>query len=297
MDKNTLTNCFKGSVLLGAIGDAWGSAYENQTLPDEKAFYLYKEPEAPKIWRFTDDTQLTLATCEAILEDPTAAPKTLVTYFLKYYNEKRVNGVGAATLKAFQELNAGAHWSQTGRKGEFAAGNGSAMRIAPLAFLKDISRERIREISYITHQNEEAYVGALAIILCIKTILANSWEQNSLLEYIIPQLPDTNVKDRLITLCELENNSITDIGKLGNDGYVVNSVPLAIFAAQKIKVQSITSIFEELITIGGDTDTNCSMAGQIMGTFVGIDKIPTTLKTKITQVTGYTNLENIINKL
>ncbi|WP_298509642.1 ADP-ribosylglycohydrolase family protein [uncultured Kordia sp.] len=290
-------NRFQGSILLGAIGDAWGSAYENHTLPDEKAFYLFKEPEKPKIWQFTDDTQLTLATCEAILEDSTAAPKTLVTHFLKYYNENRISGIGAATLKALQELNAGAHWSQTGRKGEFAAGNGSAMRIAPLAFLKDVSRERIREISYITHQNEEAYVGALAIVLCIQEIINDTWNNTSLVERIIPQLPDTNVKDRLIALRELENTSISEIGKLGNNGYVVNSVPLAIFAAQKVKTQSITSIFEELITVGGDTDTNCSIAGQIMGTFVGIDKIPTALKNKIKPLVGYETLQNIINKL
>lgn len=297
MVKNTVINRFKGSILLGAIGDAWGSAYENQVLPDENAFYLFEEPEKSKIWQFTDDTQLTLATCEAILEDDTAAPKTLVTYFLKYYNEKRISGIGASTLKALQELNAGAHWSQTGRKGEFAAGNGSAMRIAPLAFIKDISRERIREISYITHQNEEAYVGALAVVLCIKEIIANSWQNDSLLSSIIPQLPDTNVKDRLITLHELENTSITEIGKLGNNGYVVNSVPLAIFAAQKIKTQSITSIFEELIALGGDTDTNCSIAGQIIGAFVGVENIPEELTIKVKQLAGYNNLENIIRKL
>ncbi|EDP96716.1 ADP-ribosylglycohydrolase family protein [Kordia algicida OT-1] len=297
MIENTFINRFKGSILLGAIGDAWGSAYENQSLPDEKAFYLFKEPEKPKIWQFTDDTQLTLATCEAILEDPTVAPKTLITYFLKYYNKNRINGIGAATLKALQELNAGAHWSQTGRKGEFSAGNGSAMRIAPLAFLNNISRERIREISYITHQNEEAYVGALVVVLAIKEIINNNWNDTSLIKHIIPKLPDTNVKDRLIALHELENTSIIDVGKLGNNGYVVNSIPLAIFAAQKVKTQSITSIFEELITVGGDTDTNCSIAGQIMGTYVGIDKIPKILKDNIKPLSGYNNLQNIINKL
>lgn len=297
MIEDTVINRFKGSILLGAIGDAWGSAYENQSLPDEKAFYLFKEPEKPKIWQFTDDTQLTLATCEAILEDPTVAPKTLVTYFLKYYNKNRINGIGAATLKALQELNVGAHWSQTGRKGEFSAGNGSAMRIAPLAFLNNISRERIREISYITHQNEEAYIGALAVVLAIKEIIKNTWQHNSLLQYIIPQLPDTNVKDRLIALRKLENISIINAGKLGNNGYVVNSIPLAIFAAQKVKTQSITSIFEELITVGGDTDTNCSIAGQIMGAFVGIDKIPEKLKSKVKLLAGYDSLQNIINKL
>lgn len=297
MIENAITNRFKGSILLGAIGDAWGSAYENQTLPDQKAFYLFKEPEKSKIWQFTDDTQLTLATCEALIEDATAAPKTLVTYFLKYYNEQRIHRIGASTLKALQELNAGAHWSQTGRKGEFAAGNGSAMRIAPLAFVKDISREHIREISYITHQNEEAYVGALAVVLCIREVLNGTLGNNSLIENIIPKLPDTNVKDRLMALHELKHKSIRNVGKLGNNGYVVNSVPLAIFAAQKIKSQSITSIFEELISVGGDTNTNCSISGQIMGAFVGIENIPATLKNKIKLLNGYKNLKEVINKL
>jgi ADP-ribosylglycohydrolase len=288
---------FKGSILLGAIGDAWGSAYENQPLPDEKAFYLFKEPEKPKIWQFTDDTQLTLATCEAILEDVTIASNTLVKYFLKYYNAGQIHGIGAATLKALQELNLGAHWSQTGRKGEFAAGNGSAMRIAPLGFIEDISRERIREISYITHQNEEAYVGALAVVLAIKEILKGNWENDSLLMKIIPQLPDTNVKDRLITLQKMEHVSIQEAGKLGSNGYVVNSVPLAIFAAQKIQSQSIEHIFESLIEVGGDTDTNCSIAGQLIGAMVGIDNIPQKLIDNIKPLAGYTQLENIINRL
>jgi ADP-ribosylglycohydrolase len=297
MMQPTITERFKGSILLGAIGDAWGSAYENQSLPDEKAFYLFKEPEKPKIWQFTDDTQLTLATCEAILEDITIAPNTLVKYFLQYYNAGRIHGMGAATLKALQELNAGAHWSQTGRKGEFAAGNGSAMRIAPLGFVEDISRERIREISYITHQNEEAYVGALAVVLAIKEILKGNWGTDSLLTKIIPQLPDTNVRDRLIQLQEMGNISIQEAGKLGSNGYVVNSVPLAIFAAQQLSLQSIERIFKALIEVGGDTDTNCSIAGQIMGATLGIAKIPQKLINKIKPLAGYSNLEKIINKL
>ena len=60
--------------------------------------------------------------------------------------------MGASTLKALQELAIGGHWSQVGRKGEYAVGNGAAMRIAPLAFNLSIPRARIREICYITHQ-------------------------------------------------------------------------------------------------------------------------------------------------
>jgi len=294
---SSVINRFEGSILLGAIGDAWGSAYENLAIPDEHTFYVIKEPEKPKVWQFTDDTQLTLATCEAIIADENLALETFVTCFLKYYNANRINGIGASTLKAFHELNIGAHWSQTGRKGEYAAGNGAAMRIAPIAFLKDVSRERIRELCYITHQNEEAYVGALAVVLIIREIIQNKRNNNTFMDIVIPQLPDTRVKDRLIALQELESKSITDVGKLGNNGYVVNSVPLAIFAAQKIKSQSIKSIFEELIAVGGDTDTNCSIAGQIIGASIGIENVPKELIDKIKNLHGYKHLETIIAKL
>ena len=69
---------FKGCILGGAIGDAYGSAYENISKEDdsENTYYLFGKPkvEIPK-WRITDDTQLTLATCEAIIENESLNPE------------------------------------------------------------------------------------------------------------------------------------------------------------------------------------------------------------------------------
>jgi len=60
----------------------------------------------------------------------------------------------------------GTHWPLSGRSGEYAAGNGAAMRIAPLAFFVDAStrQQLIRDVCIITHKNDEAFVGCLAII-------------------------------------------------------------------------------------------------------------------------------------
>ena len=61
---------FRGCIIGGAIGDAWGSGFENQFEQEEDTFYLLGNPNVkPPTWGITDDTQLTLATMESIIEN------------------------------------------------------------------------------------------------------------------------------------------------------------------------------------------------------------------------------------
>ena len=292
----TKSERFKGCIVGGAIGDAFGSGYENQVKEKEGVVYLYGKPKAeePK-WRITDDTQLTLATIEVMVENKSINPEILAKHFLKYYKQRKLRGIGASTLKALRELEIGVHWSRVGRKGEYAAGNGAAMRIAPLAFRESITYSQIRDISIITHNNDEAYTGAKSIVIAIREILSGSWNgATNLIELIIPQLPDTRVRDRLIKIKYMKN--LQEIGSLGNDGYVVNSIPLAIAAANQVNKIGLEEMYLQLIDIGGDTDTNCSIAGQIAGTLIGQEAIPKNLKETLQQLKEYQWIEQTINK-
>lgn len=287
---------FEGCIIAGAIGDAMGSGFENKTKYDENTFYLFEDQtkETPK-WNITDDTQLTIATIEA-MTNGRANPESISNQFLKYYQQRRITGIGASTLKALQELNAGGHWSQVGRKGEYAAGNGAAMRIAPIAFKKEITEAQIRDISSITNNNDEAYVGAKAVVIAIREILNGNWNgESNLIEVIIDQLPDTRVRDRLIEIKDI--NDLAVVGKKGNSGYVVDSVPLAITAANQVKKIGIEKMYSELIEIGGDTDTNCSMAGQIAGTLLGIKELPKEFISNLKKLDDYKWIKTSIDKL
>lgn len=288
---------FEGCIIGGAIGDAFGSGYENQEEEKEATFYLFGNPEVKEpIWQITDDTQLTMATIEAIIEDEKVNPETIAKQFLKYYKQRKIKGIGASTLKLLKDLSLGGHWSQVGRKGEYAAGNGSAMRIAPIAFKEEITNSEIRDICIITHNNDEAYVGARSVIIAIREILNGNWNgETNLIELIIDQIPDTRVRDRLVEIKDI--NSLKEIGQIGNDGYVVNSVPLAIAAANKIREIGIEEMYLQLIEIGGDTDTNCSIAGQIAGTLIGRKEIPDKLVNKLKELSEYEWIETTINKL
>jgi ADP-ribosylglycohydrolase len=46
----------------------------------------------------------------------------------------------------------------------------------------------------------------------------------------------------------------------------------------------IESMYEQLIEIGGDTDTNASIAGQIAGTLIGRKGIPEDLMSQLTEL-------------
>src|SRR5665213_3298616 len=90
-------------------------------------------------WSLTDDTQLTLATCEAIVAHGRVDPECIAAEFAREFRAGMLTGLGASTYQALESLAAGGHWALVGRKGDQAAGNGAAMRIAPLAFCLDLS--------------------------------------------------------------------------------------------------------------------------------------------------------------
>ena len=117
-----------------------------------------------------------------------------------WYRDRRISGIGASTLKSLTELSAGGHWAMVGATGEHSAGNGAAMRIAPLAFFldpaNDSDRTTIRDVCRITHRNDEAYLGALAILYSI----SRSKLDHYLIEYLIDQLPDSRIRERFLEI-------------------------------------------------------------------------------------------------
>lgn len=263
---HSLQDSILGCLVGGAIGDSAGAAVEAR-IADGFSF---------DDWRLTDDTQMTLATCEAIVESGAVDPESIAVNFLRWYRRRRLNCLGASTFKALRDLEAGNHWALAGRGGERAAGNGAAMRIAPLAFLfdpfNDEDRRTMRDVCRITHHSDEAYVGALAILRAIQQSRVGSLS----LTELAAKLPDTLVRDRIHEIARLPlESSIEEVAKkFGCSGYVVESVPFALFAAKRSETIGFHAMLREVVWARGDADTNASMACQIAGTRIGFDGLP-----------------------
>ena len=153
------------------------------------------------------------------------------------------------------------------------------MRVAPLAFHLDpaIASERqlIRDVCRITHHNEESYVGALAIVVAIRSLAFDASSPSQLLTIVSKQLPDSRVRDRLLDLEQLPNGlSLAEVSKFGTTGYVADSVPFALSAARSIERVPFQTLLRNVIEVGGDTDTIASMTGQIAGAWLGTSSLP-----------------------
>jgi ADP-ribosyl-[dinitrogen reductase] hydrolase len=247
-----------GCLLGGAIGDAVGGVTERG--------------EAS----LSDDTQLTLATCEAICETGRADPASIAASFVRWFRARRLSGLGSATLKALRDLQAGAHWGSSGASGEMAAGNGGAMRIAPLAFLPSADRVVIRDVVRVTHRHDEAYLGALAVVIAMR----GTWAPvpDALLRAVATELPDCRVRDELLRVADLGTASLDAVARCsGTSGWVVETVPLALAAAWHMAESSFAATLDELVHIGGDTDTIASIAGQVAGVRLGARRLPAEL--------------------
>jgi len=233
-------------------------------------------------WRLSDDTQLTLATCEAIASrNGSVDPSVIAERFANWHRARRITGMGSNTLKALTELVAGGHWALVGGKGERAASNGAAMRAAPLAFCldpnNDVERRTIRDVSRITHRHEEAYAGALAVVVAVRAAARGHWDgSNDLLRLVVESMPDTQTRDRLAAMSEIDEElPLLEIARrFGCSGFVAESVPLALCGASRIRSLNFKAVLVELIACGGDTDTNASMAGQVVGALIGRNRLP-----------------------
>ena len=111
------------------------------------------------------------------------------------------------------------------------------MRIAPLAFFLDPDdagqRQTIRDVCRITHRNDEAYIGALAILRTIGHVSAGNGLARDYLQTLADALPDSRVRDRLLEVYA-DSTALNDYAqRFGITGFVVDAVPAAIIATME----------------------------------------------------------------
>jgi len=266
----------KSCLITGFLGDAFGSKFELSDIPagDDR-------------WSFTDDTQLTAATCESLLANKGLNLRHLGQTFAEWYQSGRIQGIGAPTLMAMVSLIGGAGRALS--NGDYAATNDAAMRIAPLAFWIDPTtpegQSQIRDCVEVTQSQEEAFAAALAVCLAIRVA---SEKNLNVLPFVIRHMPKSIVRTRLEELSTHSDLTIREVAKrFGNSPLAHESVPFALFAASQANVLGITGMMKAIASTGGDTDTNCSIAGQIAGAALGLDAISSEWMEKLQETEGF----------
>lgn len=267
----------KGSLLTGALGDAYGHRFVQADLPasDEQ-------------WQSTDAMHYSTATCLSIMEEGKPQADKIAAKMRSWYMEQQLSGLGQETLKTLSEMVQGDHWTSVGSEGD-AHGNKGALRIAPLAFVLDPNKpadlERIREVVAISHNHPEAQAGALAFVLSIRFIQN---DKVNFIQRVIRALPDSEVKAGLERISQSPTARIRDLGRSHGCGKsAAESIPFSIFAAQQAPTIGLEAMMKEIVAAGGDTHGNCSIAGYIAGAYLGTEAVPTAWVAKMRQMSGF----------
>lgn len=223
----------RSNIILGAvIGDVIGSVYEWDNVKTTD-FPLYSKES-----RFTDDTVLTIAVADSILNKKDFA-QTIWDYGRRYAD----SGFGGRFRK----------WLECHDLKPYGSfGNGSAMRVSPVGMaFNDIETvlKVAKQSAEITHNHPEGIKGAQAIAAAI--FLARDGKSK---DEIKKYLTSTFSYNFSFTLDEIRPTYEFDVTCQG-------SVPQAIVAF--LESSNYENAIRLAISIGGDSDTIACIAGAI----------------------------------
>lgn len=226
------TNCKQKQMIAAIAGDIIGSVHEQANLKRYN-FELFQKNS-----RFTDDTVMTLAVADAILNQKPYGPNLHL-----FGNKYPDRGYGGMFRKWLQSENPQPYDSY---------GNGSAMRVSAVGWaFHDLSRvsQEAEATAKPSHNHPEGIKGAQAIATAV-FLARKGKDKKEIKSYIA-----NNYKYNL-------NRHIKDIRKSYTfDVTCQGSVPEAIIAF--LDSQCVESAIRLGVSLGGDADTVGCMAGAI----------------------------------
>jgi len=312
-------------MLLGVgIGDALGMPVETFSHQRVKETYgrleKYLVPDGHKWFdghkagTCTDDTQLSAAVAEGLIASGGKPDMDAqVTAHVKAFRES-TSGWGSTTREALRRLANGAAWNVAGtREGKITGlGNGCSMKIAPasLLLMQNIphSSDFLANLCSMTHQTSVAVSSGLAqafaLSYCMKSQPADfnpaDFVQFALYgsrkgkSYYLETLNEDDLTTRL-ALCDQYKDYTPErcVAEFQNGRcYVYCSLPFSYMFFLR-NPTSVDSLYD-VVSAGGDADTNGSMVGALLGALNGVSVFPEHL---VEQLSAKDQLVDLANRL
>lgn len=234
--------------MLGAIiGDIAGSVYEFSS-EKSKDFKFFSQGCRP-----TDDSIMTVAVgcacAQSDMKDEQEFKRRLIYLMRELGRQYPAAGYGRSFYRWLRDDNMGPYYSY---------GNGSAMRVSPVAWVADTLEEAERFAMWsaeVTHDHPEGIKGAQAIAAAV-FMARKGAAKEEIREYISSRYYDLG-----FTVDGIRETYRFDVTCQG-------SVPQAIVCF--LEANSFEDAVRNAISLGGDCDTQAAMAGAIAEAYFGI---------------------------
>ncbi len=319
---------FRGCVIGQCLGDALGLPVEGYPSEICKRYIkqVIKERQIPlqirgnyEFGQYSDDSQLARELILSILEKEGFDPCDYASRIATIFKEDKIVGRGRATEEAAIRLIKGVPWNEAGTPPP-SAGNGSAMRVAPIGLFFHDDPEGLIKAAHdqgiITHKDKRCSAGSVAVAGAVALALTS--KRIDVYEFL-HQLSkwtegiDSTFSIYLLNLSEWINlspsHAFEKVSTTGMDPsfyfdfqgitpFVISSVLWSLYAFLKTPDDYMRTI-STAIEVGGDVDTTSAMAGAISGAYLGLQAIPMDLASRLTDqgTWGYDDLLRLADRL
>ncbi|RRT93736.1 MULTISPECIES: ADP-ribosylglycohydrolase family protein [Empedobacter] len=284
---------FSKNILIGsAVGDALGVPVEFKSrqylqqnpVTDMMGYGTYNMPPGT----FSDDSSMMFCLAESLCNGYNVndiAEKFQMWMHEGYWTaDGEVFDVGISTRKAINRLRVVKNPIEAGSTSESDNGNGSLMRILPLAiFTKDLSIDErceiVKEVSSITHAHNRSVLACIYYIeFALNVLDAENLEEAYLNTnfWLKLFLEENEIYKNEFTYFErILSGKLIDLkeDEIKSTGYVMDSLEASIWCL--LHTSSYKDCVLKAVNLGHDTDTIACIAGGIAGIYYDAETIPT----------------------
>lgn len=266
-----------------SIGDAFGETFfGNEDLITNRL--IYKELKQGN-WNITDDTVMAIGIYNTLAKLGKIDQQQLAQEFSKNYLLDDYRGYGGTAHSILRAIGEGEDWKTVSSRvfdGMGSMGNGAAMRAAPLGayFHDDVDLlvAQARLSAEVTHYNEEAIAGAIAVALAAGIVIRQpEITPADFFAFIIQHTPDSDTRSKIHKAATLpahyDIRTIVSILGSGVKMLSQDTVPFALWCAAHHLHHFEDAIW---ITVNGlgDRDTTCAIVGSIVVLSAGTEQVP-----------------------
>lgn len=278
----------RSAILGAAVGDALGVPVEFQNRSRRKEdpvagmreYGTHHQPAGT----WSDDSSMIFATMEGLMKAGGYDPESVMREFENWVRKAthtphgEVFDIGNATHSAIKRFSMGNPLFECGGRGEHSNGNGSLMRILPiaLAYADDADLiEKASEISSLTHAHERSRFCCAFYCLVVSELLHGFDLRHS--TYTAWETMDGawrfSQRERLLFESlhpeKLFNRSEDEIG---SSGHVIDTLEASLWV--NTQHDSYSDAVLHAVNLGDDTDTTGCVAGGLAGLIYGETGIP-----------------------
>ncbi|WP_414569797.1 ADP-ribosylglycohydrolase family protein [Nostoc sp. CCY 9925] len=235
---------------------------------------------------WSDDSSLSFCLAESLCRGYSL--EAIANSFWRWYKEAYwtprgdVFDIGQTTHTALMRLKQGVVAHQAGGKVENSNGNGSLMRILPMAYchrsltLGELIA-RVHDVSGITHAHARSQMACGIYISIAVSLLEGADLQTAYLQGLQDIRPIYSVRKFLLEKPHFGRVFSGEIAKLpveeiNSSGYVIDTLESSLWCL--LNSSSYSEAVLKAVNLGGDTDTTAAVTGGLAGIYYGVENIP-----------------------